>query len=359
MIRIGFITDLSGPYAGLDGQWGAEAIRMAINDMGGAAAGKPVELLVADHRNDRGTAAGLAREWFDIQGLDVLIGGVNSNTSLVMADVARERRRPFLAVGSGNTAHTREQRSAYTVHYAYDTDVQGRVAGHAFAGEGSKGWFFVAADYAFGRQLQHAAVAAVEENGGQVVGTAEHPYAADDVGPAIQQAVESGADVIGLANSHADAVKSVLAVRRSAGGGTMRIASTFLFIDEVHDIGLEAAQGMRVADSWFWTHDAETRAWGRRFFGTAGRMPSSLHAADYSACLQYLRAVDSIGSTEPDHVLAQLRATSFNDMYVRNGSIRNDGRMVHDMYLLRIKAPVACAEPWDYYELDRTFGGGL
>ena len=356
-IRIGFVTDLSGPYAELDGPAGGEAIRMAVADMGGTVAGKRVEVLVADHRNNVGVAAATAREWFDAQKLDVLIGGVNSDTSLAMAAVAREKRKPFIVVGAGNTAHTNEQCSPYTVQYAYDTAAQGKVAGDGVTRLAGKSWYFLTPDYPFGVQMQDSALAAVTVAGGRIDGVARHPYHAADFTPFVQQARDSGAQVLGLASAHTDLVGTVKAANALGLNKTMTLAATFTFITELHDLGLQAAQGMYLADSWYWTRDAETRAWSRRFFEKAGRMPSSLQAADYSAALQYLTAVKAVGSGDADEVLSQLRRTKINDVYARNGHIRDNGLMTHDMYLLRVKSPGASAEPWDYYDLVQTFVG--
>ena len=356
-IRIGFITDLSGPYAELDGPAGSEAIRMAVADMGGVVAGKRVEVLVADHRNDAGVAAATARDWFDARRLDVLISGVNSDTSLAMAAVAREARKPFLVMGAGNTAHTNEQCSPYTVQYAYDTAAQGKVAGQGVTRAGGKSWLFLTPDYPFGVQMHDAALSAVTAAGGKISGTARHPYHAEDFTPFVRQAQASGAQVLGLAGAHTDVVNAVEAANELGAGRTMTLAATFAFITELHDLGLQAAQGMFLADSWFWTRDDETRAWSRRFFEKVGRMPSSLQAADYSAALQYLTAVKAIGSDDAEKVLSQMRQTTINDVFVRNGRIRDNGLMTHDMYLLRVKAPGASSGPWDYYDLVQTFEG--
>ena len=357
VVRIGFITDLSEPYAELDGPAGAEAIRMAVADMGGTAAGKRVEVLVADHRNDESVAVAQAREWFGAGRLDVLIGGVNSNTSLAMAAVARDARKPFIVVGAGNTAHTNEQCSPYTVQYAYDTAAQGKVTGEGVAKAAGGSWFFLTPDYPFGVQMQDAALAAVKAGGGTVAGTARHPYHASDFAPFVREAQASGAQVLGFAGAHTDLVNTVKVANALGLTRTMTLAATFAFITELHDLGLEAAQGMYLADSWYWTRDAETRAWSRRFFEKAGRMPSSLQAADYSAALQYLTAVQAIGSDDADRVLAQMRQTTINDVYARNGRIRDNGLMTHDMYLLRVKSPGASTGPWDYYDLVQTFVG--
>ena len=357
MIRIGFITDMSGPYAELDGPAGAEAIRMAVADMGGTVAGKPVEVLTADHENKVAVATAKAREFLDSQGIDVLIGGVNSGTSLAMAEVAAEKKKPFIAVGAGNTEHTNERCSPYTVQYAYNTAAQGKVLGEGVTKAGGKSWYFLTPDQAFGAQMRDSAVTAVTTGGGTVVGSATHPFGAGDFSSFLRQAQGSKAEILGLASGHTDLVNTVRAANALGFTRTMRLAGAFVFIDEVHALGLEAAQGMYVTDSWFWNRDTDTRAWARRFLDKFDRMPSSLHAADYSAALQYLTAVKAVDSDDGDKVLAHMKTMEINDVFAKNGSIRDDGLMMHDMYLLQVKSPEKSTEPWDYYDLVRTFQG--
>ncbi|MFC5236066.1 ABC transporter substrate-binding protein [Pseudonocardia zijingensis] len=355
VVRIGFITDMSGPYVGIDGPAGAEMVRKAVAEKGGAVGGAPVEVIVADHRNKADVAAAEATEFFDRQGVDVLIGGVNSGSSLAMAAVARERRKPFVAVGAGDSSHTGEQCSPYTVHYAYSTTAWGRIAGRAGGDDAS--WYFLTADYAFGRQMHDAAARYVTSAGRTVAGAAHHPRGAPDLTPLVQQAHASGAEVIGLASGHDDLARALTAVNTLGLRDSVAVVGMHLFITELDEIGLEHAQGMYVPAGWFWTRDAETRAWSERFFAEFGRMPTSLQAADYSAALQYLNAVEGAGSDDADAVLARLRNTRINDVYTKNGYIRGDGHMVHDMYLLQVKEPGESAEPWDYYRLVETVEG--
>ena len=348
VVRIGFITDLSGPYASIDGPNGAEAIRMAVADAGSMAGGSRVEVLAGDHRNDPAAAAALARTWFK-GGLDVLIGGVTSSTSLAMAQVAAEHGKPFLAVGSGNSAHTNEQCAPTLIHYAYDTTAQGRALGGPVVAAGGRTWFMLAQDYPFGQQMHRAATGSVVAAGGRVIGSATHPYGAGSFDALLQQASKSNASVLGLTSGHTDLINTVRAAKRLGVTDAMTLAATFAFIDEIRALGPDAA-GMYVADSWFWSRDADTRAWSSRFHQKTGRMPSSLHAADYSAAGFYLQAVQATGSDEPSAVLAHMRGATVNDMYAKGGRVRPDGRMVHDMYVLRVKAPDPAAGPWDLYE---------
>ena len=357
VIRIGFITDLSGLYADIDGPAGADAIRMAIADMGGAVAGKKIEVLVADHQNKPDVAAAKAREWFDTQGVDMLIGGTNSGTSLAMSKVALEKKKLFVAIGAGSSALTNEQCSPYTVHYAYDTVALAKGTGGAVVKAGGKSWYFLTADYAFGAALQNDTSTVVKAAGGSVVGAVRHPLSASDFSSFLLQAQSSKAQILGLANAGGDTINAIKAANEFGITKTMKLAGLLVFINDIHSLGLKATQGMYLTDSWYWNKDAETRAWSRKFFEKIKRMPSSIQAADYSAAYQYLQAVKATGTDDADKVLAQMKKTKINDVFAKGGYIRDDGRMVHDMYLMQVKSPDKSVEPWDYYNVVETIKG--
>jgi branched-chain amino acid transport system substrate-binding protein len=357
VIRIGFITDISGLYSDIDGPAGAEMIRQAVADMGGAINGKKIEVLVADHQNKADIASAKAREWFDQQGLDLLIGGTNSGTSLAMAGVAAEKKKPFIAVGAAASALTNERCSPYTVHWAYDTVALAKGTGNAVVKAGGKSWYFLTADYAFGSALQTDTSAIVKAAGGNVIGAVRHPLSASDFSSFLLQAQTSKAQILGLANAGGDMINAVKAANEFGITKTMKLAGLLMFINDVHSLGLKTAQGMYLTDSWYWNQDAETRAWSRKFFDKFKRMPSSIQAADYSAALQYLNAVKATGTDDADKVLAQMKKTPVNDVFAKGGRIRDDGRMVHDMYLMQVKTPAQSKEPWDYYNVVETIKG--
>jgi branched-chain amino acid transport system substrate-binding protein len=357
VIRIGFITDMSGLYSDIDGPAGVEAIKMAIADAGGMVNGKKVELVVADHQNKADVAAAKAREWFDTQGVDMLIGGTNSGTNLAMAKVAQEKKKLFISVGAATSALTNEQCSPYTVHYAYDTVAMAKGTGSAVVKAGGKSWYFLTADYAFGQALQNDTANVVKANGGTVAGSVKHPLSASDFSSFLLQAQGSKAQILGLANAGGDTINAIKAANEFGITKTMKLAGLLMFINDVHSLGLKATQGMYLTDSWYWNKDAETRDWARKFFAKVKRMPSSLQAADYSATWQYLNAVKTLGSDDGDKVMAQLRKTTINDMFAKGGVVRPDGRMVHDMYLMQVKSPDKSAEPWDYYNVVETIKG--
>ena len=357
VIRIGIITDLSGVYSDIDGPAGVEAVRMAVADLGGSINGKKVEVLFADHQNKADVAASKAREWFDTQGLDMLVGGTNSGTSLAMAKVAAEKKKPFMVVGAASSALTNDQCTPYTVHYAYDTVALAKGTGNAVVKAGGKSWYFLTADYAFGAALQNDTANIVKAAGGTVVGSVKHPLAASDFSSFLLQAQGSKAQILGLANAGGDTINSIKAANEFGITQSMKLAGLLMFINDVHSLGLKATQGMYLTDSWYWNQSAETRTWSRRFFEKFKRMPSSLQAADYSVALQYLTAVKATGTDDADKVLAQLRKTKINDVYAKGGVIRPDGRMVHDMYLMQVKTPAQSTEPWDYYNVVETIKG--
>ena len=356
-IKIGLITDLSGVYSDVDGNGGAEAVRMAIADLGGAINGKKIEFMVADHQNKPDIAASKAREWFDQQGVDMLIGGTNSGASLAMAKVALEKKKVFMAIGAGSAQLTNEQCSPYTVHYAYDTVALARGTGSAVLKQGGKSWYFLTADYAFGQSLEKDTTEVVKANGGTVLGNVRHPLSASDFSSFLLQAQSSKAQVLGLANAGGDTINSIKAAKEFGLTKNMKIAGLLVFINDVHTLGLDATQGMYLTDGWYWDMNPETRAWSKRYFAKMKKEPSMLQAADYSAATQYLNAVKAIGTDDATKVMAKLRATKINDMFTKNGVIREDGRMVHDMYLMQVKAKSESKYPWDYYKMVATIPG--
>jgi branched-chain amino acid transport system substrate-binding protein len=357
VIKIGIITDMSGLYSDIDGPAGVEAIKMAVAAMGGEINGKKIEVLSADHQNKADVAAGKAREWLDTQGVDLLIGGTSSGTNLAMAKIAAEKKKLFISIGAATSALTNEQCNPYTVHWAYDTVALAKGTGNAVVKAGGKSWYFLTADYAFGSQLQNDTSAVVKAAGGTVVGSVKHPLSASDFSSFLLQAQSSKAQILGLANAGGDTINSIKAANEFGITKTMKLAGLLMFINDIHSLGLKTTQGMYLTDSWYWNRDPETRAWSRKFFEKIKRMPSSIQAGDYSAALNYLQAVKATGTDDADKVLAQMKKTKVNDIFAKGGFIRDDGRMVHDMYLMQVKTPDKSVEPWDYYNVVQTFKG--
>ncbi|MBN3752881.1 ABC transporter substrate-binding protein [Paraburkholderia sp. Tr-20389] len=355
-VKIGFITDMSGLYADIDGQGGLEAIRMAVADFGGKVNGKPIQVVYADHQNKADIAASRAREWFDRDGVDMLVGGTNSATGLSMNQVAGEKHKVYISIGAGADTLTNEQCTPYTIHYAYDTTALAKGTGSAVTKQGGKTWYFLTADYAFGKALEKNTADVVKANGGQVLGEVRHPLSASDFSSFLLQAQASKAQILGLANAGGDTINAIKAAKEFGVTKTMKLAALLVFINDIHSLGLETTQNLVLTDSWYWNKDATTRKWAQRYFDKMRKMPSSLQAADYSATMTYLKAVQTVGSTDADKVMAQLKKQKIDDFYAK-GYIRQDGSMIHDMYLMQVKTPAESKEPWDYYKITATIPG--
>ncbi|MGJ7555001.1 ABC transporter substrate-binding protein [Variovorax sp. RB2P76] len=355
-VKIGFITDMSSLYADVEGKNGALAIQMAIDDFGGKVNGMPIELLQADHQNKADIAASKAREWIDTQGLTMLFGGTSSGTGLAMAKVAQEKKRVFIVNGAGSSALTNEQCSPYTVHYAYDTVALAKGTGSAVIARGDKNWFFLTADYAFGQALEADASKVVKEKGGTVVGSVKHPLNTSDFSSFLLQAQNSKAQVLALANAGGDTINAIKAAKEFGITKTMKMVGLLVFVTDVHSLGLKNTEGLLLTTSWDWNLDDKTRAFGKKFFDKTKRMPTDIQAADYSATMTYLKAVQAAKSTDADTVMAQIKKTPIDDFYAK-GVVRDDGRFVHDMYLMQVKSPAESKQPWDYYKVVQKLKG--
>ncbi|RSZ39820.1 MULTISPECIES: ABC transporter substrate-binding protein [unclassified Variovorax] len=355
-VKIGFITDMSSLYADVEGKNGALAIQMAIDDFGGKVNGMPIELLQADHQNKADIAASKAREWIDTQGLTMLFGGTSSGTGLAMAKVAQEKKRVFIVNGAGSSALTNEQCSPYTVHYAYDTVALAKGTGSAVIARGDKSWYFLTADYAFGQALEADATKVVKEKGGTVLGSVKHPLNTSDFSSFLLQAQNSKAQVLALANAGGDTQNAIKAAREFGISKTMKMVGLLVFVTDVHSLGLKNTEGLLLTTSWDWNLDDKTRAFGKRFFEKTKRMPTDIQAADYSATMTYLKAVQAAKSTDADTVMAQIKKTPIDDFYAK-GFVREDGRFVHDMYLVQVKSPAESKQPWDYYKVVQKLKG--
>ena len=349
-IRIGFITDMSGVYADIDGPAGAEVIKWAIADSGGSVLGKPVELLTADHQNKADIASSKAREWLDQQGAQAIFGGTNSAAALATAKIMAEKKKPYFINGAGSSRLTNEDCTPYTVHYAYDTVAMARVAGKALIEKGEKNWYFLTADYAFGHSLEKDATSVLEAGGGKVLGSVKAPLGASDFSSFLLQAQNSKAQVLALANAGGDFINSVKAANEFGVTKTMKMAGLLVFDNDIHAIGLKDAQGLTVATPWYWDLNDDTRKFAQRFYDKFKRMPSYLQAGDYSAAMNYLNAVKAVGSTDGDKVMEYLRSHPINDMFVQNGQVRADGRLMNDMYLMEVKKSDESKSEWDFYK---------
>ncbi|KRD26907.1 ABC transporter permease [Acidovorax sp. Root267] len=355
-VKIGFITDMSSLYADVEGKNGAVAIQMAIDDFGGKVLGMPIELLTADHQNKADIAASKAREWIDTQGLTMLFGGTNSGTALASAKVAAEKKRVYINNGAASSALTNDQCTPYTVHYAYDTVALAKGTGSAIVDTGGKSWYFLTADYAFGHALEADTSTVVKAKGGTVVGTVRHPLNASDFSSFLLQAQNSKAQILGLANAGGDTINAIKAAKEFGIGKSMKLAGLLIFISDVHSLGLRNTEGLQFTTSWYWDLNDDTRKFAARFFEKTKRMPTEIQAADYSATMNYLKAVEAAKSVDAEKVMTTWRGMKMNDFFA-SGQLRADGRYVHDMYLMEVKKPAESTKPWDYYKLIKKLPG--
>jgi branched-chain amino acid transport system substrate-binding protein len=356
-VVIGDLDDLSGNYADVAGAGAVEAIKMAIADFGGTVLGRKIVVLVADHQNKPDIGASKFREWADQNGLNVLLGGSNTGVNIAMAKVAAAKKIPFFPIGPGGASLTNEDCTAYTTHYVYDTTALANGTATSIVQNGGKTWFFLTADYAFGTQLQTAATKVVEANGGKVLGAVRVPLAAADFSSFLLQAQGSGAQVLALANAGEDFSNSLKAANEFGITKKMKPAALLVFINNIDSLGLSTAQGLYLTTGWYWDLNPETRAFAKRFFEKMKKEPTMDHAGFYSATLTYLKAVKATGTTDSDKVMAELKKTKINDMFAKDGYIRADGVMVHDMYVMQVKSPQESKYPWDYYKVLKVMKG--
>jgi len=339
------------------GAGAVEAMKMAIADFGGTVLGRKIVTLVADHQNKPDIGASKFREWADQNGLNVLLGGSNTGVNIAMAKVAAAKKVPFFVIGAGGASLTNEDCTAYTVHYVYDTTALANGTATTIVQNGGKTWFYLTADYAFGTQLQNAASKVVEANGGKTVGAVRVPLAASDFSSFLLQAQASGAQVLALANAGEDFSNSLKAANEFGITKKMKPAALLAFINNIDSLGLQTAQGLYLTTGWYWDLNAETRAFGKRYFEKMKKEPTMDHAGYYSATTSYLKAVKSAGTTDSDKVMAELKKIKINDMFAKGGYIRADGVMIHDMYVMQVKTPQESKYPWDYYKVLKVMKG--
>lgn len=354
VLRIGVLTDISGVYADISGKGAVEAVKMAVEDFGGRMFGKPIDVVFADHQNKADVGAAKAREWFDAGGVDMINDLANSGVALAVAGVAKEKKRHIIVNNASNVGVTNAQCSPYAVHYAYDAYSLAHGTGRAVVEGGGDTWFFLTVDFAFGIGLEQQVSEVVRASKGRVVGAARHPLGTTDFSSYMLQAQASKAKIIGLASTGNDTINAIKAAHEFGITKNQKLAALLLWIQDVHALGLQTAQGLQLTNAWYWDMNEESRAFARRFMQRVGHMPNMAHAGDYSSTLHYLRAVQAAGTDEPDAVSAKMRELPINDMFAKNGRIRADGRMVHDMYLWEVKSPAESKYPWDYLKLVKT-----
>jgi branched-chain amino acid transport system substrate-binding protein len=351
VVRIGVLNDQSGLYADLGGPGSVTAARMAVEDAGGAVLGKPVEIVFADHQNKSDIGVALARQWFDVGKVDMAIGFDNSSVALAVEQLAAERNRIAIAGAVGSTAFTGKACTANEASWIYDSYALTTSLAKSTVAEGRDTWFFITVDYAFGHSLEADATAAVQAAGGKVLGSVRHPLNTSDFSSYLLQAQASGAKVVAFANGGGDMVNAVKQANEFGLTKNQSMVALLIFISDVHSMELKAAQGLKFVTAFYWDRDAESRAWSKRFFEKQGRMPTMAQAGVYSAVRHYLIAIAAAGTDEAKAVMAKMRAIPVNDFYVKNGQLREDGRLIHDMYFSQVKTPSESTRPWDYYNM--------
>lgn len=356
VVKLGVINDQSGLYADLAGQGSVEAARMAVEDFGGKVNGKPIEILSADHQNKPDVGSNIVRQWIDVEGVDAVVDVPTSSVALAVQKVTAEKDTAALIVGAATTALTGAECAPTSVHYAYDTYALAAGTGKAMVDEGGDSWFFITADYAFGHALEKDTSEVIKENGGQVLGAVRHPLSSSDFSSYLLQAQGSGAKVIGLANAGSDTTN---AIKQANEFGIVQsgqqLASLLIFLSDVDALGLEVAQGLTLTTGFYWDMNEETRKFAERFAERRdGQMPTMVHAGVYSVVMHYLNALAETGDDGGKAAVDQMKKMPINDFFAKNGTIRADGRMVHDMYLAQVKKPDESKGKWDYYKILRT-----
>jgi len=351
-VKIGVATDMASLYSDINGPGAVAAVEMAIAEFGGSVLGKKIELVSGDIQNKADVAASLAARWYDSEKVDVILGAGASSSSIAIMGVAGEKKRVFLATDPASSDITGKLCNPYTIHWVYDTAALANGTGSAVVKSGGKSWFFLTADYAFGYALQRDVAAVVTKAGGQVVGEVRHPINTSDFSSFLLQAQASKAQIIGLANAGGDTINSIKqAAEFGIVKGGQKLAGLLVFVSDVHSLGLERAQGLRLTEAYYWDQNDRTRAFAKRFAEKfKGRMPTMIQAGFYSAALGYLNAVKAAGTDDPDKVVAQMKATKWDDPIFGKSWIRPDGRKMHDMYLFEVKTPAESKGPWDYYK---------
>jgi branched-chain amino acid transport system substrate-binding protein len=356
-VKIGVLTDMNSLYADIVGAGSVAGAQMAAEDAG-AVLGQPVQVVSGDHQNKADIGAGIARQWYDTGGVDMIADGGSSAVALAVEEVSREKHKLVLFNGPASSDITGPRCSPYAAHWSYDTYALAHVTGSAIVKSGGRSWFFIGADYAFGHALQRDTAAVVEQSGGKVLGTVYAPINTPDFSSFLLQAQSSKAQIIGLANAGGDTINSIKqGAEFGIVQGGQKFAALLMFITDVHSLGLKTAQGLQFTTAFYWDQDDATRAFSRRFFERVHHMPTMIQAGIYSATQHYLNAVKAVGSKDPEQVMAKMRETPINDFMTKDGQLRIDGRVVRDMYLVEVKKPEESKQRWDYLKVVETVRG--
>ncbi|HUK14010.1 MAG TPA: ABC transporter substrate-binding protein [Thermoanaerobaculaceae bacterium] len=354
VVKLGVLTDMTGAYSDLAGPGSLIAAQMAVEDFGGKVLGKPILVISADHQNKADIASSIARKWFDEEQVDAIADLVTSSTALAVMPIAAEKKRITLLSGPGSTPIEGANCTAYNVHYTYNTYAMAAGTGRAVVQQGGDSWFFITADYVFGKSLEADTTKVVLAAGGKVLGDVRAPFPTTDFSSYLLQAQASGAKIVGLANAGADTINSIKQANEFGLTKKQSLAGLLVFLSDVHSLGLQTAKGMYLTTAFYWDRDDASRKWSKRFFERAKRMPTMVQAGVYSEVSHYLAAVKAAGTDGADAVMAKMREMPVNDFFARGGRIGPDGLHRHDMYLAQVKSPEESKYAWDYYKIVKT-----
>ncbi len=360
VVKIGVLTDQSGVYSDLSGRGSVEAVKMAVEDFGGKVLGKPIEVVAADHQNKADIGANIANKWIDVDKVDMIIDIPNTAVCLAVQKICQDKNRIDIISTGASVILTNQNCSPTGFHWTYDNYASATGTATAMLKEGGDTWFFITADYAFGHDLEKNTADVVKAAGGKVLGSVRHPFPGTDFSSFLLQAQASKAKVIGLANAGGDTINAVKqAFEFGIVQGGQRLAGMLVFISDIHSLGLKTAQGLVCTTGFYWDYNDETRAWSKRWSQRMGdgRMPTMAQAGCYSGALHYLKAIQAAGTDEAQAVSKKMRELPVNDFFAKNGKVRADGRMVHDMYVVQVKKPEESKYPWDYYKIIRVIPG--
>ncbi|MDO6681401.1 MULTISPECIES: ABC transporter substrate-binding protein [unclassified Oceanobacter] len=356
-VKIGVLADMSGTYGDLCGRHCVDAVNMAVEDFGGSVLGKPIEVVSADDQNKPDLGSAKAREWIESEGVDAINGLVASSVVGAVAQVANVNEKPILISGAGSNTFTTKTCSPFNAHWTYDVVALARGTVKPLMDSGKKKWFFITADYAFGHALEGVATGIIESNGGTVVGSARAPLGTTDYSSFVLQAMSSGADVVALANAGKDFVNSLKGAAEFGLNQQATMVGLLVFASDTKAIDADIIGDMRLTTGFYWDRDDASRAWAKRFVDRTGAIPTMAHAGAYSSTLHYLKAIKATGTDDGKAVMAQMKAEKPDDMFARNAALRADGRMVYDMYQVRVKKGSERSNPNDLYEIEHVIPG--
>ncbi|MCP1974744.1 ABC transporter substrate-binding protein [Bradyrhizobium elkanii] len=356
-VKIGVLTDQAGLYADAAGPGAVEAVRMAIADFGGKVLGKPIAMVDADHQNKADIGAGIARRWYEQENVDVIVDFANSAVAFAVLELTKQKNKAMLVSSAGSSDLTGKGCSANSVQWTYNTYALANSTVRALAKSGAKSWYFVTVDYAFGHALRNDAARTVEKVGGSIAGEVRHPLNSMDFSSYLLQAQSSNADVIAFANTGGDLANSIRQAQEFGMAHTQKLAAFLMQTSDIHAIGLQAAQGLQLATAFYWDLDDKTRDFAARFMARTKKRPTMVQAGLYSAVMNYLKAVEKSGTDDGPRVIAQMKDMPIDDFFARNAFLREDGQLIHDMYLVQVKSPAESKGAWDYEKLVQVIPG--